>query len=145
MKVIILSLCLISFSIRADYAPQRLWLMALSADKIVFGEITDLRENDYTLKISASATNDIGTIKINRFKDWPCATRWAKYEKGQMVIVFLEKRENAYHIMSGDGEGEIEVKNNTVMIEGQIMDCEVSNIKSGLKTNDFIKAIIYIR
>ena len=92
MKTLIIICTIVTVSFKVDYEAIQLWEMALSADKIVYGEITELRENDYTLKIIASPTNDVGTIKIIRFKSWICATRWAKYERGQRIIVFLEKR-----------------------------------------------------
>ena len=144
-KILILFALFFCSFIKAKYLPTPLWEMALTADKIVYGEITELHENDYTLKIISNATNDSGTIKIQRFKDWTCAARWTPYAKGQKVVVFLEKRENVYHIMSGGGEGEMEVMNENVNFKNYIIDCNVKDIKSDLKVNSFIKNIKKIR
>jgi len=145
MRILILLFCITSFSLKADYSPLRLWEMALKADKIVYGEITELRENDYTLKIESSITGDSGTIIIQRFQDWTCAVRWAPYKVGQKVVVFLQLYEGKYNIMSGGGEGEMEVSNGMVKIESYIASCDIKKVKSDLEIKNFMFVISEVR
>ena len=130
MKTFLIFCTFLPFSNKVDYSAIRLWQMALSADKIVYGEITELREKEYTLKIESSITEDKGTIIVERFQNWTCASRWAPYKTGQKIVVFIENRNGTNHIMSGGGEGEMEVKNEIVAIDAVTLGCDVNKLKS---------------
>jgi len=145
MTNLLLILLIFVGSYNVKYVADPLWHMALSADKIVYGEITELRENDYTLKIESSLTGDSGTINIQRFQNWTCASRWAPYKKGQKVAVFTENRNGTNHIISGGGEGEMEVKNDSVSIDPVTLKCDVKKLKSDKQIKGFLFVISEIR
>ena len=116
--VIIVSFLLTSFSSRADYDPLLLYEMIIKAEKIVYGTIVDVDSNHFTLKIEGSLTSDAGTLKIARFQNWVCASRWTEYEVGQRLFLFLTTWNGELMSMSGGNEGELPIVNNTVYIHG---------------------------
>lgn len=111
-KLILLFLTLSSITTKADYDPMKLYEMILRADKIVYGEITAIDSMTYTLKIEGNLYDKAETIKVLRFKDWPCAWRWTKYAIGQKLFLLLSKYngdqkrfKNQYFSMSAGNEG----------------------------------------
>ncbi|MEO9474713.1 MAG: hypothetical protein ABJG41_04250 [Cyclobacteriaceae bacterium] len=116
--LIITTLLLIGLTSRADYRPLELYEMIIKAEKIVYGTIVELDSNYFTLKIEGSLTSDSGTLKIARFLDWPCASRWADYEVGQRLFLFLTTWNGELVTMSGGNEGEHPIVGNSVFIHG---------------------------
>lgn len=144
LLIIIVAISFSSFT-KVDYTPIDLWEMVLSAEKIVYGEIAELREKDYTLKITSSVTGDKGNIVITRYNDWACSHRWAPYKVGQKVVVFLYMYNGKYKIMSAGGEGEIEVKGNKLNINSYIVGCDIKAVKPDLEITKFSTIIKQIR
>ena len=103
---------------RADYRPLELYEMIIKADKIVYGTIVGLDSNYYTLNIEGSLTSDSGTLKIARFRDWPCAARWTDYRVGQRLFLFLTSIDDDYLVMSAGNEGEHPIVDNSIFIHG---------------------------
>lgn len=106
------------FNARADYDPLSLYEMIIKAEKIVHGTITELDSISLTLKIDGSLTSDSGLIKVERFENWTCASRWTEYQVGQMVFMFLTTWNGKLVAMSGGNEGELPILNNLVFIHG---------------------------
>lgn len=116
--IFILCLLTISYNCRAEYKPLDLYEMAIKAEKIVYGTIIGLDSTTFTLKIEGSLTSDSGNIKIERFENWPCASRWTEYKVGQQLFLFLITWNGKLVSMSGGNEGELPVFNNSVFIHG---------------------------
>jgi hypothetical protein len=104
---------------------MRLYEMILGADKIVYGEISEMDSLTYTLRIEGNLTGKEKTIEVLKFQDWPCAWRWKEYKTGQKLFLFLkkydgqlEKYKNQYYSMSAGNEGELPISDNFVLING---------------------------
>ncbi len=69
--------------------PMKLFDMAISADKIAYGTIVKVEELFFYL-----AEQNGSKIKIAKYNGiaGSGSYRWAKYEEGQRVLVFLRKR-----------------------------------------------------
>lgn len=95
----------------ALYALTPFYRMVATADLVVSGTITDVGEKTFTLEISRSLVGQQPkkAIKIHKFRNWPCACRWSKYEASQKVVVFLRKSDKSCHIIGGGGEGEMPI------------------------------------
>ncbi|MEQ8926439.1 MAG: hypothetical protein RLO81_11535 [Fulvivirga sp.] len=118
-RILIISTLLLSgLTSRADYRPLELYEMIIKAEKIVYGTIVELDSNHFTLEVECSLTSDSGTLKIVRFQDWACASRWTEYELGQRLFLFLTTWKGELVSMSGGNEGEHPIVNNTVYIHG---------------------------
>lgn len=116
--LIIGTLLLNGLTSRADYRPLELYEMIIKAEKIVYGTIVELDSNYFTLNIEGSLTSDSGNLKIARFLDWPCASRWTNYKVGQRLFLFLTTWNNELVSMSGGNEGEHPILENSVFIHG---------------------------
>jgi hypothetical protein len=97
--------------VKAEYSPLKLYFMILDADKIIDGTIKKLDKTFFYI----DDTSQHQTIKIKRFQDWACASRFDKYKVGQRVILFLKKEKGHFYIMSGGGEGEVPIINDSVI------------------------------
>jgi hypothetical protein len=100
----------------ADYSPKTIYEMIIKADEIVYGEIVSLDSSNYTLRIDGNLTGDFEFIKIKRFTDWSCASRWTDYKVGQKLLLFLIFHNNRWITMSGGAEGELPIQNDSVYI-----------------------------
>ena len=119
---LLLSIVLVGLSARADYAPLDISQMILQADKIIYGEIVSVGNQKLLIKIEGSVTGDEGELIINKFQNWTCAHRWVDYAKGQRSLFLLRKYENEYYIMSGGGEGELPLVNESLMVRYYCLD-----------------------
>ena len=86
--------------------------MILKADEIVYGHIKKLDKSYFYLDDTTSHNRK--TIKIMRFHNWACASRYEEYKVGQKVLLFLKKKGDYFYIMSAGGEGEIAIINDSV-------------------------------
>jgi hypothetical protein len=111
-------LLFIAFPAKADYDPLDIYEMIIKADKIAIGEVIKIDSTTFTFKISGSPTNDEGEIIIQRFNDWPCASRWNDYKVGQKLLIFVFNWKGKYIAMSGGNEGELPIQNDSVFING---------------------------
>ncbi|WP_133249935.1 hypothetical protein [Marinifilum breve] len=116
--LIIILLVFFSCNAKAKYRPLKLYEMVIKADKIVYGTISELDSTTLTLKIEGSLTNDSGTLKIERFEDWTCASRWTEYKIGQRVFLFLTSWKGKLIAMSAGNEGELPIVKNSVFLNG---------------------------
>lgn len=111
----------------AKYAPLALHDLVGASDLIVIGSISQLNSKSFILEVSQVIAGDYdkGQIKVEKFKDWTCAARWCKYDKGQNVMLFLEKPDknnSSFSIRSGGGEGEMPVVDEFVYYRGRSID-----------------------
>jgi hypothetical protein len=101
----------------ARYRPLTLDALLGQSDLVLVGEITRLEAEQFELTISETLAGNhkSSTIVIQRFKNWPCASRWAPYEVGQKVLICLHKVVDeksgsvTCKIRSGGGEGEMPI------------------------------------
>ncbi|MDF1698326.1 MAG: hypothetical protein P1U56_20925 [Saprospiraceae bacterium] len=119
IRTIILALLLFNqLHAKADYAPMALHELIIKSDKIVYGEIVELSSEHFKFKVKGSLTGDKGVLKIRRFMDWTCASRWTKYETGQKLLLFLFSNNDKLHIMGAGDEGELPISDNSVYVHG---------------------------
>lgn len=109
-QIVIVLFLFYSVHVKADYSPLQLYFMILDADKIIDGTIKKLDKTFFYL----DDTLQHQTIKIRRFQDWTCASRFDKYKVGQRVILFLKQEKDHFYIMSAGGEGEVPIVNDSV-------------------------------
>lgn len=107
------------------------------AELIVVGEIVELTEESFTLRIDAILKVEARskTIEIRKFKDWTCAHRWCSHEGdthsskpyaiGQREIAFLsrsEKGESIWGVIGSGDEGEWEIQGDRVAVQGRALE-----------------------
>ena len=119
-------LCLLGFaSTRASlaYTPYKLFELALQSDIVVYGRITALQAETFDLECERAivGVQAPSILRVKRFVDWTCASRWSEYAVGQPVMLFLGKpdADSAYPwIQSGGGEGEMPLLGEDVVARG---------------------------
>jgi len=129
--LVLLLLLLAPLSARADYSPVPLFDLLGTSDLVLVGTIAELDAEAYTLAVSeriAGAWTE-PTIRVQRFEDWECASRWAPYAEGQEVLVCLRRVRTdegaaVYRIRSGGGEGEMPVVDGSVVCRTFAADAE---------------------
>lgn len=122
MKIIIHILLVITFALQAaaqQYSPLRLFDMAASADLVTYGVITRLEDKFFYLECfneQQKRTN----LRVLKFAGKAGSYRWAPYETGQQVFVFLRKMNRDYMLVSPGAEAEIPVIRDSLVID---MNC----------------------
>lgn len=87
------------------------------ADLIVVGEIESVEQNTYTFRITETLKGDVhASIRVEKFKEWTCDTRYAKHEKGQKLCLFLKRGLLSWSIINGS-TGERPILEQTVYLE----------------------------
>lgn len=103
------------------FAPLSLSSLCGGADLIIIGSITEVRAETFRVDVVQTITGslDSAPLEVCKFVDWTCARRWAPYEIGQRVLLFLTRgapdKPNAWQIMGAGGEGEMLVENDIVL------------------------------
>ncbi len=115
-KLLILFLILTSWTARADYDVYQLYEMILGADKIVSGEIVQTDSLTFTLRVDKDFTGNEKVIKIHKHENWPCAWRWAQYEVGQRLLLFLAEINGELYQMGPGNESELPLLDNHVFV-----------------------------
>ncbi len=132
-------LSIFSNSAKAKYRPVELYEMIIKAEKIVYGTISELDSTSLTLKIDGSLTNDSGILKVERFEDWTCASRWTQYKVGQRVFMFLSTWKGKLITMSAGNEGELPIVDKSVFIHGFTIPIPPPPPTKGVElSNDFL-------
>ena len=119
LKQLFIVLFFVSLGAKASYTPVRIYEMVLAADKIVYGEISEMDSLTFTLKIEGNLTGDEKTIRVLKFQNWTCAWRWTKYEVGQKLFLFLVKHEGMYRTISAGNEGELPILNDSIYVHAK--------------------------
>lgn len=91
----------------ASFIPMQLVDLVATADFIATGEIAEVRKETFILKVNDVFAGKPGEkVEIVKFQDWPCAWRWAPYEVGQEVLVFVKREEGKLQLLGAGGESE---------------------------------------
>ena len=104
--------------------------LARDADLIVLGKIRSVADRhldlrvDEVLRMKDSIDAEAGgTLKLRKFFDWQCASRWKEYKPGQRLLMFLirdEHRDGVLRPMGGADEGEMPLKDGIVYVNWNI-------------------------
>jgi len=118
------------FSAHADYEPTLLADLIDSADLIMYGEITTAQGKFVTaepLQILKGSPS-VGSITIEKFENWTCASRFAAYKTGQREIFFLKKHKSSKSLspLGAANEGEMPVVNDKVYYKQQYLALDKS-------------------
>jgi hypothetical protein len=95
-----------------SYTRYKLFELAMQSDIAVYGTISALQDTTFDLQCERSVIGPKipAVLRVQRFEDWTCASRWSQYAVGQRVLLFLRKpsADWPYPIILGSGgEGEI--------------------------------------
>jgi len=106
-------------TVRAAYVITNFVDLAGNSDAIVVGTIAEVAEDTYSLTVEevlAGAVMEGEALTVRRFRDWLCAWRWADYEVGQKLLVFLNRGDKGKVWVSrgAAGEGESPIVENEV-------------------------------
>jgi len=84
------------------------------AELIVVGEIEEFNDYNYLFKINQTIKGQSSKeIRVNMFYEWGCDIRSIKPEKGQKLMLFLEKKGESFEIINGSS-GERFIKNGSI-------------------------------
>src|SRR5262245_43628187 len=85
-------LALLSSLSSFDYDRLVIHELFAGADAIVLGSISGLQEQTFDLAVEEWFVGGHGqsTLRLKRFVDWTCASRWREYSVGQRVVLFLK-------------------------------------------------------
>ena len=118
------------FKAQADYDPTLLPELIDKSDLICYGEIVTVQSETITAKAIEviKGTNPKGTIIIERFENWTCATRFAPYRIGQKEFFFLKRKKafNRYFALGAANEGEMPVAQQKVYYQNQHLSIDKS-------------------
>lgn len=117
MKIRFVTILFLFFSsiCQAKYSPLMLSQLIDDAKLIGNVEIIKIDEKQIIVKFleffKGSSKNKI--LKINKFENWTCSTRWTTYRIGQKELIFLKYSKNKELMILGSGnEGEMPIHNN---------------------------------
>lgn len=105
--------------VAASYVPYKLHELVLESDLVVSGRIVALDEVDFSLQVESTLLGEVapGLLRVQRFEDWACASRWTPYAVDQRVLLFLRQRSGkSAQILSAGGEGEMPMDHDTVRL-----------------------------
>lgn len=98
-----------------QYVSTKLFDMATTAEKIVYGSIVKMDEKFFFIE----GINEKGKqekVKITKYVSRSNAYRWDKYEVGQKVFLFLKRVNGDYAVMSNGEEGELAILKDSVVV-----------------------------
>lgn len=131
-----------TLTVLGSYRPLEIYELAVGAEEIVYGEVTEIDSLTYTLRIEGSLTDKDEEIQVFKFKNWPCAWRWTDYKVGQKLFLFLKKYngekeefQGIYYSMSAGNEGELPLFNDSVFINAASLDSPPSFWPDSLRTS----------
>lgn len=101
----------------AKYDPLLVSQLIDKSEIIGIGEIKSIENNNvlviFSDVIKGKLTNR--NLKIEKFENWTCASRWTNYKKGQKVMFFLTiTKEGIYKILGSGNEGELPIVNEKI-------------------------------
>lgn len=115
-SVLLISLFILKTTKAIDHKGMDIAKLVTQADVIVYGQIIDLKESAFVFEIEGSLTQDTGIIEVVKFIDWEWASRWTKYERHQCMLLFLRKKEDQFHIIGGQNDGEFPIIESSIYI-----------------------------
>lgn len=118
MKRLLFLLFIVSSAFKAE-AKKMVYpieVIAGSADLIVIGEISAVKSNSYSFKISETLKGKVyAIITVNMFKEWTCDSRFGKPKTGEKLCLFLKNVNSNWEIINGS-TGEILISNNSITL-----------------------------
>jgi hypothetical protein len=105
-----------AFPVTPSYIPTSLTKLFLGADRIVYGEITEVDSATFTVQVEKNLYHEEKSFTVRKFPNWACHTRWAPYKKGQKLFLFLGQHEGQYFSLGAANEGELPIYNQKVHI-----------------------------
>lgn len=113
----------------AKYGHQGFASLYANADAIVVGEIVEVTSSEFgfrsdeVFRSSAKAPLKAGSvIRIARFRNWQCASRWMGYKKGQYLLLFLRHseataaRSPSWRALGAAAEGEMPIEKDQLYV-----------------------------
>ena len=123
-KIVLLFWGFIAFkSVRADYDPLTLSKLIDKSELIAQCKVIQLSEGYFEIQVIEILKGSLTTnkIKVEKFQNWTCASRYSDYHIGQVELIFLTK--NVYHdywnILGAGNEGEMLIENNFLYYEAK--------------------------
>lgn len=112
----------------AKYSPPQFFELVGLADVIVRGEIVNVNEQSFTLRVDEilAGHEDAKEVDVLQFVDWTCSHRWKPYAVGQEEVAFLrrlddkEMRETGanFALLSAGDEAEWEIVGSEISVQG---------------------------
>lgn len=121
MKAVFYSLLLILVSkatLAQTYDPVKLFDMASCAEVVTYGVISKLDDKYYYLDCILSK-GKVSTLKIVKYIGRPNSYRFARYETGQKLFVFLKRVNGEYQLYSPGIESEIPIIHDSLVVDMQ--------------------------
>ena len=121
MKVTFYCLLFLFFSKTAPaqiYDPVKLFDLASCADISTYGTVTKVEEKYYYLEYLNHGK--VNTLKIQRYIGRSGSYRYAKYEVGQRLFVFLKRVNGGFELYSHGIESEIPIIHDSLVVD---MNC----------------------
>lgn len=118
MKIFLISILLVIqignvIEANLDYRAPSYFSMLANSDLIILSEIVNQTDTTITLRIEEilKGEYDESTLKMRKFKDWPCASRHLEYQIGQKQINILREHDDtSYRGMSPGNENELPIE-----------------------------------
>lgn len=91
-----------------QYRKMNVYELAVDADLILRGTITEVKGGNITLSVDGVMAGDFAdaSITVKRFKNYKLVKRWGKYTEKEQLFLFLEQDDSEWKIMGLGGEGE---------------------------------------
>lgn len=122
MKVVFYCFLILLFTkatFAQTYDPVKLFDLSSGAEVVTYGVISKLDEKYYYLDCILSR-GKISTLKVHKYIGRSGSYRFAKYEVGQQLFVFLKKVNGEYQLYSPGVESEIPIIRDSLVID---MNC----------------------
>jgi len=135
MKVVFYSLLFILISKAAaaqTYDPVKLFDMGSCAEVVTYGVISKLDDKYYYL--DCVNKGKVSTLKIQRYIGRSGSFRYARYETGQRLFVFLKRVNGEYQLYSPGIESEIPIIHDSLIVD---MNCFLPKTALGLAPKGF--------
>jgi hypothetical protein len=116
LAIAMVTIMLHSSPCMALYAPPAFYQLAAGSDLVVLGRIVALDDSTFTLAVDdlLVGTSSDTLLRVARFEDWTCSSRWLPYAVGQREIAFLCRSGPGYRTNSAGAEGEWQIRGDKV-------------------------------
>lgn len=108
-------LLLFSSNLLLDYSPLSIKQLIEQAEIIGKCEIIAVEDKTFTVKfLDVIKGEKPKKLKINKFRNWTCASRAIDYKVGLTELIFLSKEKDGWEALGAGNEGEILMNKNAV-------------------------------